>query len=200
MPFFAKHPNTHEPSLLVRLIADSKFRGSMAHFQLICSIDSGKIQMDRCHYSSKYYDIQKSSTFPSTITTLWQLKYWKVSAIQIGVSAVDKSDKNIIRFHNDDANQNVFIYFSVQPDLENNRELAPWRSLELIDTLLCLAESGHTHTVKEIFSFPQQNCPDVLTLGLMQINPPMTTFRTEILVHLHLKSRLELQSYSESII
>ena len=65
--------------------------------------------------------------------------------------------------------------------MENNRELAPWRSLELIDTLLCLAESGHTHTVKEIFSFPQQNCPDVLTLGLMQINPPMTTFRTEIL-------------------
>jgi hypothetical protein len=65
--------------------------------------------------------------------------------------------------------------------LENNRELAPWRSLELIDTLLCLAESGHTHTVKEIFSFPQSHCPDVLTLGLMQINPPITSFRTELL-------------------
>ena len=65
--------------------------------------------------------------------------------------------------------------------MENNRELAPWRSLELIDTLLVLAESGHTHTVKEIFSFPQSHCPDVLTLGLMQINPPITNFRTELL-------------------
>lgn len=70
---------------------------------------------------------------------------------------------------------------NVQPDLENNRELAPWKSLELIDTLLCLAESGHTHTVKEIFAFPQSHCPDVLTLGLMQINPPITSFRTELL-------------------
>ena len=58
----------------------------------------------------------------------------------------------------------------------------PWRSLELIDTLLALAEAGHNHTVKEIFSFPQQHCPDVLTLGLMQINPPLTNFRTELLV------------------
>ena len=72
-------------------------------------------------------------------------------------------------------------FILVQPDLENNRELAPWRSLELIDTLLCLAESGHTHTVKEIFAFPQSHCPDVLTLGLMQINPPITSFRTELL-------------------
>ena len=58
----------------------------------------------------------------------------------------------------------------------------PWRSLELIDTLLALAEAGHTHTVKEIFAFPQQHCPDVLTLGLMQINPPLTSFRTDLLV------------------
>ena len=69
----------------------------------------------------------------------------------------------------------------VSPDLDN-RELSSWKSLELIDTLLALAEAGHSLTVKELFSHPQINCPDVLTLGLMQINPPMTNFRRDLLI------------------
>ena len=44
------------------------------------------------------------------------------------------------------------------PDLDN-RELASWRSLEVIDTLLVLAEGGHTHAVKELFAVPQAHCP-----------------------------------------
>jgi CCR4-NOT transcription complex subunit 1 len=43
-------------------------------------------------------------------------------------------------------------------DIEN-RELASWRSLEVIDTLLVLAEGGHTHAVKELFAVPQAHCP-----------------------------------------
>ena len=48
-----------------------------------------------------------------------------------------------------------------QPRLPDpgNRELAPWRSLEVIDTLLVLAEGGHTHAVKELFAIPQTHCP-----------------------------------------
>ena len=64
-----------------------------------------------------------------------------------------------------------------QPENMDNRELSSWKSLELIDTLLALAEAGHSMAVQELFSFPSRNCPDVLTLGLMQINPPMTNFR-----------------------
>ena len=69
-----------------------------------------------------------------------------------------------------------------KPDNMDNRELSSWKSLELIDTLLALAEAGHSLAVQELFSFPSRNCPDVLTLGLMQINPPMTNFRRELLV------------------
>ena len=43
-------------------------------------------------------------------------------------------------------------------DIENS-ELASWRSLEVIDTLLVLAEGGHTHAVKELFAVPQAHCP-----------------------------------------
>ena len=41
----------------------------------------------------------------------------------------------------------------------DNRELACWRSLELIDTLIVLAEGGHSQTVKELFAVPQAHCP-----------------------------------------
>jgi hypothetical protein len=81
-----------------------------------------------------------------------------------------KNAKNNIYFFN-------FQVLKHQPENMDNRELSSWKSLELIDTLLALAESGHNMAVQELFSFPSRNCPDVLTLGLMQINPPMTNFR-----------------------
>ena len=31
---------------------------------------------------------------------------------------------------------------------------------------------------------PKTHCPDVLTLGLIQINPPLTNFRTEVLAQM----------------
>jgi CCR4-NOT transcription complex subunit 1 len=35
--------------------------------------------------------------------------------------------------------------------------------------------------VAELLAFPRQNCPDVLVLGLLQINPPITVLRQELL-------------------
>ena len=37
-----------------------------------------------------------------------------------------------------------------------------------------------THTLQ----VPKTHCPDVLTLGLIQINPPLTNFRTEVLAQM----------------
>ncbi len=71
----------------------------------------------------------------------------------------------------------------VQPDFDN-KELAGWKSLELLDTLLALADAGHSHAVTEMFQVPKTHCPDVLTLGLIQINPPLTNFRTEVLAQM----------------
>ena len=48
----------------------------------------------------------------------------------------------------------------------DNRELASWRSLELIDTLIVLAEGGHSQTVKELFAVPQAHCPGTYTVKL----------------------------------
>ena len=35
--------------------------------------------------------------------------------------------------------------------------------------------------VAELLAFPRQSCPDVLVLGLLQINPPITLLRQELL-------------------
>ncbi|KAB7502971.1 CCR4-NOT transcription complex subunit 1 [Armadillidium nasatum] len=53
------------------------------------------------------------------------------------------------------------------PELDN-KAVATWRSLELIELLLKLADGGHYAYVKELFKFPVQHCPDILILGLVQ--------------------------------
>ena len=37
------------------------------------------------------------------------------------------------------------------------------------------------HQVAELLAFPRQSCPDVLVLGLLQINPPITLLRQDLL-------------------
>ncbi len=69
------------------------------------------------------------------------------------------------------------------PDLDNS-ELASWKSLELLDTLLHLADSGHSAAVMDMFHMAKVHCPDALTLGLIQISPPLTAFRSEALSQL----------------
>ncbi|KAI5730570.1 hypothetical protein M8J76_015190 [Diaphorina citri] len=70
-----------------------------------------------------------------------------------------------------------------QPDLDN-KEIATWRSLQLIDTVLYFAERGLFTQAQEIFKVPMQLCPDVLTLGLLQVNAPLSVFRQELLSNL----------------
>ena len=89
-----------------------------------------------------------------------------------------------------------------QPDIDGS-ELASWKSLELLDTLLTLADHGHSVAVMDMFQMAKIHCPDVLTLGLIQvkedfnafrkkasnsnplpISPPLTAFRSEALSQL----------------
>jgi len=42
------------------------------------------------------------------------------------------------------------------------------KSLNLVETLLTLAEAGQYENVKNVFIFPFKNCPDILVFGLLQ--------------------------------
>ena len=41
-------------------------------------------------------------------------------------------------------------------------------SLDLIETLLNLAESGHFEEAHQLFGFPLKHCPDILLFGVLQ--------------------------------
>ena len=97
----------------------------------------------------------------------------------------------------------MILTTQVQPDLEN-MEITTRRSLALIE-LLYLADSGHSMQVwhvqssllalierdlaavdsflqvAELLAFLPQFCPGLLVLGLLQINPPITLLRRELL-------------------
>lgn len=62
------------------------------------------------------------------------------------------------------------------PDVES-KEAQTWRSVNVTELLLYLADRGLIAPVQEIFKWPMQNCPDVLVLSLLQINSPITLYR-----------------------
>ena len=55
------------------------------------------------------------------------------------------------------------------------------RSQDLIDLLMHLADRGLVTQVQEVLKQPVQNCPDFLSLALLQTNHPMTLFKQELL-------------------
>ncbi|XP_040596731.1 CCR4-NOT transcription complex subunit 1 isoform X4 [Mesocricetus auratus] len=67
------------------------------------------------------------------------------------------------------------------PPEDDNREIATWKSLDLIESLLRLAEVGQYEQVKQLFSFPIKHCPDMLVLALLQINTSWHTLRHELI-------------------
>ncbi|XP_018024179.1 CCR4-NOT transcription complex subunit 1 isoform X2 [Hyalella azteca] len=68
------------------------------------------------------------------------------------------------------------------PELEN-KEVATWRSLNLIELLLSLENTQYS-AVKALFSLARQNCPDVLLLGLVQSNTLMGGIKREMIAQL----------------
>jgi CCR4-NOT transcription complex subunit 1 len=67
-----------------------------------------------------------------------------------------------------------------QPE-DDNRMTASWRSLNLIETLLNLSETGVYSGCIEIFKSPITHCPDLLLLGLLQLTTCWNKLKQEIL-------------------
>uniref|UniRef100_A0A8B9HK58 CCR4-NOT transcription complex subunit 1 n=1 Tax=Astyanax mexicanus TaxID=7994 RepID=A0A8B9HK58_ASTMX len=67
------------------------------------------------------------------------------------------------------------------PPEDDNREIATWSSLDLVESLLRLSEVGQYEQVKQLFSFPIKHCPDMLVLALLQISTSWHTLRHELI-------------------
>ncbi|XP_039763279.1 CCR4-NOT transcription complex subunit 1 isoform X3 [Pararge aegeria] len=78
----------------------------------------------------------------------------------------------------------VSIDLLKSPPETDNKEVSTWRCLYLVELLLYASDRGYYMQVHELFKFPLQNCPDILLLALLQISPPITVFRQELLTTL----------------
>ena len=70
------------------------------------------------------------------------------------------------------------------PPEEDNRDIAVWKSLDLIDILLRLSDAGHYEHVSKIFQWPINHCPDMFCLGLLQLPAAWNTLKAELLANL----------------
>ncbi|XP_054906443.1 CCR4-NOT transcription complex subunit 1 isoform X4 [Poeciliopsis prolifica] len=75
----------------------------------------------------------------------------------------------------------VVIDLLKAPPEDDNREIATWKSLDLVESLLRLSELGQYEQVKQLFSFPIKHCPDMLVLALLQISTSWHTLRHELI-------------------
>ncbi|XP_017329930.2 CCR4-NOT transcription complex subunit 1 isoform X1 [Ictalurus punctatus] len=75
----------------------------------------------------------------------------------------------------------VVIDILKAPPEDDNREIATWKSLDLVESLLRLSEVGQYEQVKQLFSFPIKHCPDMLVLALLQISTSWHQLRHELI-------------------
>jgi len=64
---------------------------------------------------------------------------------------------------------------------EDDREIAVWKSLSLVEALLRLSDSGHHAQVVDLFKIPIAKCPDILVLALLQITPTWNRLKQELI-------------------
>jgi CCR4-NOT transcription complex subunit 1 len=65
------------------------------------------------------------------------------------------------------------------PELDN-KEIAAWKSVHLVEVLLYISENGCYNQVLEILKIPLQHCPDILFMALLHSNGPLTVLRQEL--------------------
>ncbi|KAF8774617.1 CCR4-NOT transcription complex subunit 1 like protein [Argiope bruennichi] len=68
------------------------------------------------------------------------------------------------------------------PPEDDNKSISNWKSLDLIETLLCLSETPFFKD--ELFKFPLAHCPDLLILGLIQTSRAINPLHKELLSNL----------------
>ncbi|XP_065914765.1 CCR4-NOT transcription complex subunit 1-like isoform X2 [Dysidea avara] len=70
--------------------------------------------------------------------------------------------------------------FMSHPD-EESKYISTWMSLDLVETLLNIAETGNFDEVLQLFSGPLKQCPEILFFGLLQAKPNGSTMQKELL-------------------
>ncbi|XP_055686768.1 CCR4-NOT transcription complex subunit 1 isoform X2 [Lutzomyia longipalpis] len=125
----------------------------------------------------------QSMTPPQNFPAECLYRHWTNTEGQLSLISLILKNADIFSFAD-------YIFTSVSVELlktppeADNKEIAAWKSLHLVEVLLYIAENGFYTAVMELFKTPIQHCPDVLFMALLQINPPLTVLRQELFQNL----------------
>nr|QOW64962.1 hypothetical protein [Lymnaea stagnalis] len=109
-------------------------------------------------------------------------KHWSNTEGQLSflMQALKHPDVLCLADHKGDTPTVVIDILKSAPN-EDDREIATWKSLSLVETLLRLSDCGHHNQVIELFKAPIAKCPDILVLALLQITSAVNRMKTEII-------------------
>ncbi|KAJ8302566.1 hypothetical protein KUTeg_018962 [Tegillarca granosa] len=105
---------------------------------------------------------------------------WKNTEGQLSFVVQSLRNPDVFCFADYPCHTVVIDILKAAPD-DDNRDIATWKSLDLVESLLRLSDAGHYQQVSELFKFPIQNCPDMLVLALLQITPTWNTLKQELI-------------------
>lgn len=126
----------------------------------------------------------QSAGYPANIFPVEYLcRRWTNLEGQMSLITMILKNQDIFSFA-DNPFHPVSIDMLKSPPETDNKEIATWRCVYLVELLLYAAERGYYMQVHELFKFPLQHCPDILLLALLQITSPITVFRQELLTTL----------------
>lgn len=116
-------------------------------------------------------------TFPAD--TIYRL--WTHTEGQLSLITMILKNPDVYSFA-DHIFTSVSIELLKTPPETDNKEIAAWKSVHLVEVLLYIAEKGYHAQVRELFKVPMQHCPDVLFMALLQINPPVVSGPSTVLL------------------
>ena len=106
-------------------------------------------------------------------------RHWTNIEAQLSLIAAILKSPDIYSFA-DHIYSSVPVEVLKTPPEPDNKEVATWKSIHLVEVLLYISENGCYNQVLEIFKFPMAHCPDILFMALLQTNGPHLMMRQEL--------------------
>ena len=76
----------------------------------------------------------------------------------------------------EDIDNKILQKFSTNSNIKNQFLINNWKMIDLIEILLQLSKGEFYNSVKEIFKWPIQNIPEILSISLVNSNPDLDSF------------------------
>lgn len=110
-------------------------------------------------------------------------RHWTNVEAQLSLIAAILKSPDIYSFA-DHIYSSVPVEVLKTPPEPDNKEIATWKSIHLVEVLLYISENGYYNQVLEIFKFPMAHCPDILFMALLQTNGPHLMMRQDLFTSL----------------